>query len=80
MLLGGVEVEDRLIRELAGIVERPLGSKLERALFFRAKVMGLTGDERQAVLAALETAPDELQNIRDLLLTNDRWRRRQPLW
>ena len=42
--------------------------------------MGLTGDERKAVLAAIETAPDELQNIRELLLTNDQWRRRQPLW
>ena len=79
MLLGGVEVENRLIRELSGIVERPLGNKLERALFYRAKVMGLTGDEREAVLAALENAPDELQNIRDLLLTNNSWRRRQPL-
>lgn len=78
-MLGGVEVADRHIRELAVIVERPLGSKLERALFFRAKVMGLTGNEREAVLAALENAPPELQGIRDLLLADTSWQRRQRL-
>ena len=74
MLLGGVAVEDRLVRELAAVLDRPLGAKLEQALLFRAKVVGLTREERSAVLAALEKAPAELQVVRDLLLSDDNWR------
>jgi hypothetical protein len=74
MLFGGVSVEDRLVRELAAILERPLGRKLEQALLFRAKIVALTRDERAAVLATLERAPGQLEEMRELLLADEKWR------
>ena len=41
MLLGGVEVGERVVRELAAIVSGSLRGKLETALLFRAKIVGL---------------------------------------
>ena len=74
MLFGGVSLEDRLVRELAAVLERPLGRKLEQALVFRAKIVALTRDERAAVLAALERAPAELEEVRKALMADDKWR------
>ena len=80
MLLGGVALEDRLVRELVSIVDKSLGAKLETALLFRAKIVGLTKDERAAVLRALEHGPADLRHVLDLLLADDDWRlnRRLP--
>ena len=47
MLFGGVSVDDRLVRDLAAILEMPLGRKLEQALFFRAKIVALTWRRRR---------------------------------
>ncbi len=77
--MSGVVVDDRLVRELAAIVDGSLRGRLESALLFRAKVMGLTAEERAAVLAALEKAPDELQGLRDLLMADPSWRIRRGL-
>jgi cytochrome c-type biogenesis protein CcmH/NrfG len=74
MLLGGVSVDDRLVRELAAILERPLGRRLEQALVFRAKIVALTREEKEAILATLERAPGELEEVRRLLLADDSWR------
>jgi hypothetical protein len=74
MLFGGVSVEDRLVRELAGILNRPLGSKLGQALLFRAKIVALTREEKAVILAALERAGGELEQVRGLLLADERWR------
>ena len=79
MLLGGVDVEDRVIRQLANIVHRPLAHKLEKALLFRSAVVGLTRDEMGAILTALESAPADLHDIRDLLLSERQWRLRERL-
>ena len=79
MLLGGVLVDDRLIRGLASRVDKPLGAKLESALLFRAKIVGLTRDERTAVLRALDNAPAELRELRDLLVAHDGWKLNQRL-
>jgi hypothetical protein len=73
MLLGGVTIEERRVRQLARIVEEPLGAKLEHALRFRASVVGVTSDERAKILKALENAPD-LQEVRELLLADEKWR------
>jgi hypothetical protein len=37
------------------------------ASFYRAAVLGLTVDERKAILAALETPPPSLENLRAIL-------------
>lgn len=73
MIFGGVWVEDRVVRELTPLVERPLGRRLEQALLFRAQVVALTRDEKAAVLSALERAPRALGEVRDLLLADQNW-------
>ena len=79
MFLGGVPVDDRLVRRLAGILGRPLGSKLDHALLFRAQIVALTRDEKEAILQALEHAPPELEPMRELLLADESWRFRRRL-
>ncbi len=74
MLLGGVEVGERIVGELAAIVSGSLRGKLETALLFRAQIVGLTREERAAVLSALENAP-ALEEVRELLLADAGWRR-----
>jgi len=56
-----------------------VGWKLEQALLFRAQIVAMTRDEKRAVLAALEQAPAELEELRELLLADENWRSVQPL-
>jgi hypothetical protein len=79
VLLGGVNVDDRLIPELARIVPPALSRKLQTAAFYHSSVVGLTIDEREAILAALEKPPDSLGDLRDALLREVQWRRRERL-
>jgi hypothetical protein len=79
MNLAGVPVEDGVVRELTARLDQPLRGKLERALLFRATVVGLSWEERSAVLAALETGPPGLEGLQDLLLSHEAWRLRQRL-
>ena len=74
MMIGGVWVDDRHVRALAAIVDRPVRRKLEQAVLFRAQIVAMTRDEKMAVLAALERAPAELAEIRELLLADENWR------
>jgi hypothetical protein len=73
MLLDGVPIDDALVRRLAAMLGEPLSSKIERALLFRAQIMALTRAERDAILAALEQAPPELETVRDLLTADEQW-------
>ena len=68
MLLDGVSVDDRVVRELAAQVQRPLGEKLVRALFFSSEVVALTPGERAEVLAALGRLPLEYEEVRESFL------------
>lgn len=79
LLLGGVAVDDEAVWKLARLVERPLGHKLETALRLRAGVVAVTSAEREAILRALEDAPDGLQGVRELLLTDESWRESHSL-
>ena len=79
MMIGGVWVDDRHVRDLMAIVQRPVGWKLEQALLFRAQIVAMTRDDKRAVLAALEQAPAELEELRELLLADENWRSVQPL-
>lgn len=72
MVLDGVSLDDRVVRNLATIVNRPLGEKLERALFFSAEIVALTFQERVAVLAALDQAPDS-EELRSRLMDGYLW-------
>ena len=73
MVLDGVALDDRVVRDLIAFVERPLGRKLELALFFSARIVALTHEERLAVLAALDRARGQFEDVRDLFLSGDRW-------
>lgn len=75
MLLGGVPIDDQLVRRLAGILGRPLASKLDQALLLRAQIVALTRDEKKAILAALEEAPPDLEAVRELLISDAQWHR-----
>jgi hypothetical protein len=77
MMIGGVRLEDRDVRALASILERPLRRRLEQALLFRAKVLALTRDEKAEVLSALERAPGGLEEVRELLLADETWQVRR---
>ena len=57
MLLGGVDVQDRLVRQLANIVNRPLAHKLEKALLFGSVIVGLTQDEMEAIPHSARSRP-----------------------
>jgi hypothetical protein len=73
MVLDGVVVDERVVRELAQVVDAPLAQKLERALFFKAEVVALTREERDAVAAAMNHGRREPEDVRERLLTGARW-------
>lgn len=73
MLLGGVPIDDRLVRRLSEILDRRLGNKLDHALLFRAQIVALTREEKDAILAALEKAPPDLEPVRELLTADAQW-------
>jgi hypothetical protein len=79
MLVGGVPIDDGLLRELARIVPPTLARRVDTALLYRAKVLGLTLAERETILAALEDAPADLAELRGVLLNELEWRRRERL-
>ncbi len=72
MVLDGVSLDDRVVRELAAVVGKPLGTKLEQALFFSAEIVALTRVEKEAVLAALDRMPWEFEEVRERFLAGDR--------
>ena len=63
MLFGGVPFEERLLRQLVGVVPPTVARRLETALFHRAAVLGLTAPERRAIFAALVNPPAGLENL-----------------
>ena len=74
MLVGGVPVDERLLRRLAEIVPPAVARRLDTALFYRAAVLGLTAAERRAILSALENPPSGLENLRRTLIQDPAWR------
>ena len=73
MVLDGVSLDDRVVRDLTAFLERPLGQKLEQALLFHARIVTLTHEERLAVFEALDRAPWAFEEVRELLLADDGW-------
>lgn len=73
MVVDGVSLDERVVRNLAAIVDRQLGEKLERALFFSAEIVALTFHERVAVLRALDGAPWDFEEVRRRLMDSDTW-------
>lgn len=73
MMLDGVSLDARAVHRLASILDGPPRRKLEQALFFSAEVVALTFQERVTVLAALDGAPWEFDELRELLLAGRSW-------
>jgi len=71
MLLDGVLVEDRVVRELTAIVNRRLAQRLQQALFFSAEIVALTREEKAEVIAALNRDL-ESKDVRERFLTGPR--------
>lgn len=80
MLVGGVQVEDRLVLRLARVVADPaLAGKLSMAYTLRSHVLNLTYPERQKILDALDEAPAGLEELRQELVLHAAWQLRQRL-
>ena len=95
MMLAGLPVPNDAVQELAvavreaaelwrdlgqsGVVADELADRLERALADEVKVLALTLDERALMLYALEDPPQELAELRAVLLADHQWRRGEGL-
>jgi hypothetical protein len=52
-----------------------LADRLERGVTDSVKLLALTLDERAVILSALEDPPQELAELRAVLLADHQWRR-----
>jgi hypothetical protein len=74
VLLSGVLVDDRMVLQLARLVEQSLGAKLVTAYRLRSDVVALTYVEREAIVSALESTPSQpLLEIREAFLRSEAW-------
>jgi hypothetical protein len=80
MFLAGIPVPDRLVLELARLVDDEyLETKLRSALGRDVKVLALETEERETILAALDDPPTGLEELRAVLLPEHTWRQREGL-
>jgi len=83
MMLAGLSVPDRDVLELAALLRLArfddVAEKVEVACDRETKVLALTIPEREAIIRALEDAPDGLAELRGLLLREHEWRARVGL-
>ncbi|HVM12636.1 MAG TPA: hypothetical protein VM638_09220, partial [Actinomycetota bacterium] len=67
------------VQELAHLVraagDTDLAGRLERAVTDNVKLLALTIPERAAILNVLDDPPDELAELRGVLMTDMLWRR-----
>ena len=83
MMLAGLPVPTDAVQELAYIVRvagaDELADRLKLALEQEVKVLALTLDERALMLDALDDPPQELAELRAVLLADHQWRRSEGL-
>ena len=83
MMLAGLPVPADAIDELAALVRNTgadeLADRLEQALVDEVKLLALSLDERALLLSALEDPPQELAELRAVLLADHQWRRSEGL-
>jgi uncharacterized protein (DUF1778 family) len=78
VMLAGIPVDDRLVLELAGRL-RDAGfddtaATLEDAYDTERRVVALTVPDREAIVRVLDDPPDELAELRGVLLRKHEWR------
>lgn len=80
MFLAGIDVRDKLIVPLAGIL-RDAGfvdtaERLETAYDREVRVLGLSPEEREEILRVLDDPPEGLTQLRAVLLSGfESWKR-----
>jgi len=83
MMLAGLPVPDDAIEELAALVRIAgaveLANRLEQALDDKVKLLALSLDDRALMLSAFEDPPQELAEVRAVLLADHQWRRSEGL-
>jgi hypothetical protein len=83
MTLAGLLIAADDVDELAGLIREvgagDLAHRLERAVADDVKLLALTLDERALMLSALEDPPQELAELRAVLLADHQWRRVEGL-
>ena len=76
MLLEGVPIDERQIRQLAALLPTELAKKLTVASTFGSQIVALTHREQQAILMALERSSERLdEDLRLHILRQASWRR-----
>jgi hypothetical protein len=83
MMLAGIAVPDRHVIELARML-RDAGSddtaaRLESGYEHQARLLALSVEERDEILAVLVDCPDGLGELRVTLLQQHEWRRREGI-
>ena len=66
--MAGVPVRRDMVQWLARESDQPASGRLQRALVYETRLLALEIDEREAILRALESCPDELTELRAVLL------------
>ena len=83
MMLAGIPVANEGVGDLAGRVRDAgadhLAVRLEKGVVDKVKLLALTPYERVLMLAALEDPPQELAELRAVLLADYQWRRARGL-
>ena len=78
MMLAGLPVPAPAVEELASLVRETgaadLAGRLKQALLEGVRLLALTQPERALMLNALEDPPDELAELRAVLLADPQWR------
>ena len=79
MMLAGLPVPAEVVEQLAFLARLAgadeLADRLELALDNQVKLLALSLDERALLLSALEDPPEELAELRAVLLADHQWRR-----
>ena len=81
--LAGIPVDDRLVLELARrsrdaeLIDT--AETLEDAYYAERRVVALTVPDREAIVRVLHDPPDELAELRGVLLREHEWRLREGL-
>ncbi len=83
MMHAGIPVDAASTTELAELVRAAgadeLADRLERALDDDVKLLALTIEERAVILGTLDDPPQELSELRAVLLSEHQWRQREGL-
>lgn len=83
MMLAGIPVADRYVLELASRLRDArfdhTAERLETAQERQTKLLGLSIEDREVILSVLDDPPDQLAELRGVLLQEHEWRRREGI-